>query len=49
MIALLARCRRELGKEDPETLTMLNDLGLLYQDQGKYKAAEECLEGRRKI
>mmetsp|Transcript_3312 Transcript_3312/g.5090 ORF Transcript_3312/g.5090 Transcript_3312/m.5090 type:complete len:102 (-) Transcript_3312:93-398(-) len=40
-----------LGDDHPNTLTSMNDLALLYQDQGKYNAAEplyvECLEKRK--
>jgi tetratricopeptide (TPR) repeat protein len=42
-----------LGKEHPHTLTVINNLGFLYESQGRYREAEEyykrALTLRKKI
>jgi hypothetical protein len=44
---------KALGKEHPDTLTSVNNLAVVLQDQRKYKQAEEmnrrALEGREKV
>ena len=43
--------RAKLGDQHPDTLTSVNNLSLLLQDQGKLEEAEpllrEALDGRR--
>ena len=50
---MLAGCEKVPGKEHPSTLTSVNNLAGLLQDQGDHKAAEElhrrALEGREKV
>jgi len=38
---VLERYNKALGEEYPNTLTCMDNLTLILQDQGKYKAAEE--------
>jgi tetratricopeptide (TPR) repeat protein/tRNA A-37 threonylcarbamoyl transferase component Bud32 len=49
----LAIRRRVLGEDDPDTLTSLNDLGVVLEQQGKWPEAEkyyrEALEKREKL
>ena len=38
--------RRVLGEEHPDTLISMNNLAVLYRDQGKYAQAEPlCYQG----
>ena len=41
---------KKLGRQHPHTLMSINNLGLLYKNQGKYDLAEplykECLQAR---
>jgi tetratricopeptide (TPR) repeat protein len=39
-ISALALCEQLLGPEHPDTLSSLNNLAILYDDQGKYEQAE---------
>lgn len=45
--------RLELGEDHPDTLTSINETGLLLQNSGKFAAAEpyyrQALEGRRRV
>jgi len=36
--------RRVLGEEHPDTLTSLNDLGIVYMNQGKLVESTDLLE-----
>jgi hypothetical protein len=45
--------RRSLGENNPETLSMMNDLAMLYQRQGRYAESEsleaKAIETRRRL
>jgi tetratricopeptide (TPR) repeat protein len=49
----LEQARNSLGVRDPRTLTLVNKLAILYQQQGRYAEAEplfkEALQARREV
>jgi serine/threonine protein kinase len=49
----LENSRQTLGTDHPDTLTAMDDLAMLYYEQGRYKEAETlctaALEGRRRV